>query len=77
MSDMSSVAQVHLELPDKPRKVFRVTRQRVARRIGLLHHGGILLRDLIHLSDGRIDLAQSNRLFSSAGNDCLNVLINS
>ena len=77
MLDMSSLAQGHLELPDETRKVFRIARQRVACRIGLLYHRGILLRDLVHLADGRIDLAQSDRLFSRAGNDCLNMLVNS
>lgn len=35
----------------------------------LFNHGRILLGDLIHLVDGRIDLAESSRLLLRTGSD--------
>ena len=74
MLDMSSLAQGHPELTDEVRKALRIPCQCVACCIGLLYHCSILLRERVHLADGRFDLAQFRRLFTRAGNDCLNTL---
>ena len=36
---------------------------------GLLHHRGVLLDDLVHLVDGRIDLGEASGLFLGGGRD--------
>ncbi|OCP22102.1 hypothetical protein BC360_19375 [Ensifer sp. LC163] len=38
--------------------------ERLAGSRGLLHHRGVLLRHLIHLVDGGVDLAKPDRLFA-------------
>ena len=51
------------------RQLLGFTRQAVARGCGLLHHSGVLLRHLIHLIDGRVDLLKRGRLLRRAGRD--------
>lgn len=45
------------ELLDKFDELTSLLRQRVTGGRRLLHHCGVLLSDLVHLVDGRIDLA--------------------
>ena len=59
-----------LELPDQLGKPLALLGQRPARGGRLLGHRGVLLRDLIHLVDGAVDLLQAGRLFLGARRRC-------
>jgi hypothetical protein len=48
---------------------FGLTGQAMAGGGGLLNHGGVLLRHLIHLVDGGIDLGEAGGLFLGGGGD--------
>ena len=43
--------------------------------VHFLNHGGVLLRRLVHVIDGRIDLRQTCRLFLGCGGNGLHVLV--
>lgn len=44
-------------------------------RVGLLNHGGVLLRYLVHLIDGSVHFGQTGRLFLRRTRDRLHVII--
>ena len=58
----SFVALAEFELADQLRKPFAFVGERPAGRRGLFDHGGVLLRHLVHLVDGGVDLGKAGRL---------------
>ena len=63
------VAVADAELAYQARELFGLLRQRMAGGRRFLDHGGILLRHLIHLIDGGVDLGEAGRLLFRAGRD--------
>ncbi len=56
-------------------KLHQHTGFRIQRGAGggcLFHHGGVLLGHLVHLIDGRVDLAEAHGLLGRRGRDLVN-----
>ena len=65
-ADMETVPAgllLEAEVCEKGGEVLTFPGQRRARRTHLLDHGSVLLRGLVHLVDGRVDLFEPERLF--------------